>query len=108
VTEGPKKFTAQMAKTFDGAHWQIYIVVLGQTEWPTIRIREPKGIPTVATRIAVLEELGFRLATELAEWDWIEMGDPDDFTVPVKLLATTTVVPLGNEYLTRSGIPPHA
>lgn len=105
----PKEFTAQMSRSLDGSHWRIYVVVLGSTEWPSIPMREPKGvIPTVTARAAALEELGFRTQSELPEWEWEELDSLGDLDVPVELFATTTVIPLDIGYPARSGTPPHS
>ncbi|WP_405797389.1 DUF6303 family protein [Streptomyces sp. NBC_01506] len=86
---------AQMARTHDGAHWIIYVVILGESEWPEVRLPVGDGIPSVARRSDVLASLGYVSSSAATRWEWIE-GQSDD--EPVHLIATHKVVPAEIEH----------
>ncbi|MET8113562.1 DUF6303 family protein [Streptomyces prasinus] len=81
--------TAQMAG--DGGPWRLYVVLYGETEWPTVRWERSAPVPTGAERRAALAELGYEVAPGAA-WSWTEDSrDPDDDSTPVLLIAAVTV-----------------
>ncbi|MFF7141294.1 DUF6303 family protein [Streptomyces nodosus] len=81
--------TAQMAS--DGGPWRLYVVLFGESEWPTFRWERSAPVPTVAERRAVLAGLGYEVAPG-ARWSWIEDSKVygDDGT-PVVLIAAVDV-----------------
>ncbi|MFJ2568451.1 DUF6303 family protein [Streptomyces sp. NPDC087568] len=81
--------TAQMAS--DGGPWRLYVVRLGESEWPTFRWERFGPVPTVAERRAVLARLGYEVAPG-AEWSWIEDSKVfGDGGTPVVLIAAVDV-----------------
>ncbi|MGW0612682.1 DUF6303 family protein [Streptomyces sp. NPDC002788] len=80
--------TAQMAS--DGGPWRLYVVVYGESEWPTVRF-ESGPVPTGADRREALAALGYEVAPG-AEWAWIEDSqEPGDDSTPVVLIAAVDV-----------------
>lgn len=80
--------TAQMSS--DGGPWRLYVVVYGESEWPTVRF-ESGPVPTGAERREALAALGYEVAPG-AEWAWIEDSkQPDDDSTPVVLIAAVDV-----------------
>ncbi|MFI2718652.1 DUF6303 family protein [Streptomyces collinus] len=80
--------TAQMAS--DGGPWRLYVVVYGESEWPTVRF-ESGPVPTGADRREALAALGYEVAPG-AKWAWIEDSkQPDDDSTPVVLIAAVDV-----------------
>ncbi|MFI9218898.1 DUF6303 family protein [Streptomyces werraensis] len=83
-----KKLTAQMSG--DGGQWRLYVVLYGESEWPTVRF-EPGPVPTGSDRRDALAYLGYEVAPG-AEWAWIEDSQkPFDDSTPVVLIATVDV-----------------
>jgi len=81
--------TAQMAS--DGGPWRLYVVLYGESEWPTFRWERTGPVPTVAERRAALAGLGYEVAPD-AEWAWTEDSrDPGDDSTPVLLIAAVDV-----------------
>ncbi|WP_328398945.1 DUF6303 family protein [Streptomyces sp. NBC_00390] len=82
------KLTAQMSG--DGGQWRLYVVLYGESEWPTVRF-ESGPVPTGADRRDALAYLGYEVAPG-AEWAWIEDSQkPFDDSTPVVLIATVDV-----------------
>ncbi|MEY9993049.1 hypothetical protein ABIE67_005081 [Streptomyces sp. V4I8] len=80
--------TAQMAS--DGGPWRLYVVLYGETEWPTVRW-ESGPVPTGAQRREALAYLGYEVAPG-AEWSWIEDSQKHgDDSTPVLLIAAVDV-----------------
>ncbi|MGX5214778.1 DUF6303 family protein [Streptomyces violaceus] len=80
--------TAQMAS--DGGPWRLYVVLYGESEWPTVRF-ESGPVPTGADRREALAALGYEVAPG-SEWAWIEDSkQPDDDSTPVVLIAAVDV-----------------
>ncbi|MCX3287087.1 DUF6303 family protein [Streptomyces sp. NEAU-H22] len=80
--------TAQMAS--DGGPWRLYVVLYGESEWPTVRF-ESGPVPTGADRREALAALGYEVAPG-AEWAWVEDSqEPDDDSTPVVLIAAVDV-----------------
>ncbi|MFF3815800.1 DUF6303 family protein [Streptomyces bluensis] len=83
-----KKLTAQMSG--DGGQWRLYVVLYGESEWPTVRF-ESGPVPTGADRRDALAYLGYEVAPG-AEWAWIEDSEkPFDDSTPVVLIAAVDV-----------------
>lgn len=81
--------TAQMAS--DGGPWRLYVVLYGESEWPTFRWGRTGPVPTVAERRAALAGLGYEVVPD-AEWTWTEDSrDPGDDSTPVLLIAAVDV-----------------
>ncbi|MYU25624.1 hypothetical protein GTY84_28410 [Streptomyces sp. SID8352] len=84
--------TAQMSS--DGGPWRLYVVLYGETEWPTFRWELPGPVPTGAERRAVLDLLGYEVAPGAA-WSWSEDSrDPDDDATATILIAAVGVRPI--------------
>ncbi|CAM5287875.1 DUF6303 family protein [Streptomyces griseomycini] len=84
-----KTLTAQMSS--DGRTWRLYVVLFGESGWPTVRWERPGPVPTVAERRRALAELGYEVASG-AGWSWSEDSrDPDDDSTPVLLIAAVEV-----------------
>ncbi|WP_078882958.1 DUF6303 family protein [Streptomyces sp. NRRL S-1314] len=84
-----RTLTAQMSS--DGIAWRLYVVLYGETEWPTFRWERTRPVPTVAERRRALAALGYELAPG-AVWSWTEDSrDPDDDASPVLLIAAAAV-----------------
>ncbi|MGY3202755.1 DUF6303 family protein [Streptomyces sp. TE5632] len=84
-----KTLTAQMAS--DGSAWRLYVVLYGESQWPTVRWERSGPVPTVAERRRTLAGLGYEVAPG-AQWSWTEDSrDPDDDSTPVLLIAAVTV-----------------
>ncbi|MEU2745581.1 DUF6303 family protein [Streptomyces collinus] len=80
--------TAQMSS--DGGPWRLYVVLYGESEWPTVHF-ESGSVPTGAERREALAALGYEVAPG-AEWAWIEDSQkPDDDSTPVVLIAAVAV-----------------
>ncbi|OBQ49131.1 hypothetical protein A4U61_29610 [Streptomyces sp. H-KF8] len=80
--------TAQMAS--DGGPWRLYVVLYGESEWPTVRW-ESGPVPTGAQRREALAYLGYEVAPGAA-WSWIEDSKKhDDDSTPVVLIAAVDV-----------------
>jgi hypothetical protein len=80
--------TAQMAS--DGGPWRLYVVLYGESEWPTVRF-ESGPVGTGAQRREALAALGYEVAPG-AEWAWIEDSQKhDDDSTPVVLIAAVAV-----------------
>ncbi|GAA2903760.1 MULTISPECIES: DUF6303 family protein [Streptomyces] len=80
--------TAQMSS--DGGPWRLYVVLYGESEWPTVRF-ESGPVPTGADRREALAALGYEVAPG-AKWAWIEDSQkPDDDSTPVVLIAAVDV-----------------
>jgi hypothetical protein len=83
-----KTLTAQMSGA--GGQWRLYVVLYGESEWPTIRW-ESGPVPTGADRREALASLGYEVMPG-AEWAWIEDSQkPDDDSTPVVLIAAVDV-----------------
>ncbi|MFD0209286.1 DUF6303 family protein [Streptomyces hirsutus] len=81
--------TAQLAS--DGGPWRLYVVLYGESQWPTVRWERSGPVPTGAERRAALAGLGYEVAPGAA-WSWTEDSrDPDDDSTPVLLIAAVTV-----------------
>jgi hypothetical protein len=80
-----RTLTAQMSNT--GRAWHLYVVLYGETEWPTFQWDRTAPVPTGAERRAALASLGYEVAPG-AVWSWTE--DSRDPT-PVLLIAAVTV-----------------
>ncbi|MFD8168600.1 DUF6303 family protein [Streptomyces cellulosae] len=84
-----RTLTAQMSS--DGSAWRLYVVLYGETEWPTFRWERTGPVPTGAERRAALAALGYEVAPG-AVWSWTEDSRvPDDDATPVLLIAAVTV-----------------
>lgn len=84
-----RTLTAQMSG--GGRAWRLYVVVYGETEWPTYRWKACGPVPTVAERREALAALGYEVAPG-AVWSWTEDSrDPDDDTTAVLLIAAVDV-----------------
>ncbi|MFE9113324.1 DUF6303 family protein [Streptomyces collinus] len=80
--------TAQMAS--DGGPWRLYVVLYGESEWPTVRF-ESGPVPTGAQRREALASLGYEVAPGAA-WSWVEDSkQPSDDSTPVVLIAAVDV-----------------
>ena len=55
-----RTLTAQMSNT--GRAWHLYVVLYGETEWPTFRWDRTAPVPTGAERRAALASLGYEVA----------------------------------------------
>ncbi|MFF7608825.1 DUF6303 family protein [Streptomyces parvulus] len=83
-----KTLTAQMAS--DGGPWRLYVVVYGESEWPTAQF-ESGPVPTPTDRRDALAYMGYEVAPG-AEWSWIEDSkEYDDESTPVVLIAAVNV-----------------
>ncbi|MGW5205677.1 DUF6303 family protein [Streptomyces griseoincarnatus] len=81
--------TAQMSS--DGGAWRLYVVLYGETEWPTFQWDRSAPVPTGAERRAALAALGYEVAPG-AGWSWTEDSrDPDDDSTSVLLIAAVAV-----------------
>ncbi|MEW2075099.1 DUF6303 family protein [Streptomyces sp. NPDC013433] len=84
-----KTLTAQLSSA--GSAWRLYVVLYGETEWPTFRWERTSPVPTVAERRRALAALGYEVAPG-SVWSWTEdRRDPDDDGTPVVLIAAVTV-----------------
>ncbi|WP_228920299.1 DUF6303 family protein [Streptomyces sp. DH20] len=84
-----RTLTAQMSS--DGSAWRLYVVLYGETEWPTFQRERTAQVPTVAERRAALATLGYEVAPD-AVWSWTEDSrDPEDDSTSVLLIAAVTV-----------------
>lgn len=84
-----KTLPAQMSS--DGSAWRLYVVLYGETEWPTVRWDGPRPVPTVAERRHALAGLGYEVAPG-TQWSWTEDSrDPEDDSTPVLLIAAVGV-----------------
>ncbi|MFJ2968536.1 DUF6303 family protein [Streptomyces collinus] len=80
--------TAQMSS--NGGPWRLYVVLYGETEWPTVHF-ESGPVPTGAERREALARLGYEVAPG-AEWAWIEDSQkPCNDSTPVVLIAAVAV-----------------
>ncbi|MGW2256702.1 DUF6303 family protein [Streptomyces sp. NPDC001780] len=106
---GFDRLTAQMSRTANGAHWVIYVQLLGEGEWPKVVLPAHDTIPAIATRTDILARLGYEPATPYPFWQWIETGRMSESASPVELVATVPVVPIAPERraATRGGAEPH-
>ncbi|MEU0388007.1 DUF6303 family protein [Streptomyces chartreusis] len=83
-----KTLTAQMS--VHGGQWRLYVVLYGETEWPTVRF-DSGSVPTGAQRREALASLGYEVAPG-AKWSWVEDSrKPDDDSTPVSLIAAVDV-----------------
>ncbi|MEU8730643.1 DUF6303 family protein [Streptomyces tendae] len=83
-----KTLTAQMAS--DGGPWRLYVVVYGESEWPSVWW-EPSAVPTGAQRREALASLGYEVVPGAA-WSWIEDSkEYGDDRTPVVLIAAVDV-----------------
>ncbi|GAB2328030.1 DUF6303 family protein [Streptomyces variabilis] len=81
--------TAQMSS--DGTAWRLYVVLYGETEWPTFRWERTGPVPTGAERRRALASLGYEVAPG-AVWSWTEDSrDHGDDSTPVVLIAAIAV-----------------
>lgn len=87
-----RTLTAQMSQMRgEGRAWRLYVVVYGETEWPTYRWERSGPVPTVAERRRALAALGYEVAPG-AVWSWTEDSrDPGDDSTPVVLIAAVSV-----------------
>ncbi|WP_435232046.1 DUF6303 family protein [Streptomyces althioticus] len=84
-----RTLTAQMSS--DGSAWRLYVVLYGETEWPTFRWDRTRPVPTRAERRAALAALGYEVAPG-AVWSWTEDSrDHGDDSTPVVLIAAIAV-----------------
>ncbi|MCX4478706.1 DUF6303 family protein [Streptomyces cellulosae] len=84
-----RTLTAQMSS--DGSAWRLYVVLYGETEWPTFRWERTGPVPTVAERRRALAALGYEVSPG-ALWSWTEDSrDPDDDSTAVVLIAAVAV-----------------
>ncbi|MGV4888448.1 DUF6303 family protein [Streptomyces viridosporus] len=84
-----RTLTAQMSN--NGGAWRLYVVLYGETDWPTVRWVRSGPVPTVAERRRALATLGYEVAPG-AKWSWTEDSQvPDDDSSPVLLIAAVTV-----------------
>ncbi|MFE8955948.1 DUF6303 family protein [Streptomyces althioticus] len=84
-----RTLTAQMSNT--GSAWRLYVVLYGETEWPTFRWERTGPVPTGAERRAALASLGYEVAPG-AVWSWTEDSrDHGDDSTPVVLIAAIAV-----------------
>lgn len=84
-----RTLTAQMSS--DGSAWRLYVVLYGETEWPTFRWERTGPVPTGAERRAALAALGYEVAPG-AVWSWTEDSrDHGDDSTPVVLIAAIAV-----------------
>ncbi|WP_281155670.1 DUF6303 family protein [Streptomyces sp. HYC2] len=84
-----RTLTAQMSS--DGGPWRLYVVLLGEIEWPTFQWERSAPVPTIAERRAVLAGLGYEVAPG-AQWSWIEDSRIyEDDSSPVVLIAAVDV-----------------
>ncbi|MFF9753343.1 DUF6303 family protein [Streptomyces sp. NPDC014344] len=84
-----KTLTAQMSS--NGSAWRLYVVLYGETEWPTFRWDRTAAVPTVAERRRALAALGYEVAPG-AVWSWTEDSQvPQDDSTAVVLIAAVTV-----------------
>ncbi|WP_410537488.1 DUF6303 family protein [Streptomyces sp. KL2] len=83
-----KTLTAQMAS--NGGAWRLYVVVYGESQWPTVRW-ESGPVPTGAQRREALACLGYEVAPGAA-WSWEEYSqEHGDDSTPVVLIAAVDV-----------------
>ncbi|MFC8565470.1 DUF6303 family protein [Streptomyces sp. NPDC057245] len=83
-----KTLTAQMSS--DGGPWHLYVVVYGESQWPSLWW-EPSAVPTGAQRREALAQLGYEVVPG-ASWSWTEDSkDPDDDRTPVVLISAVQV-----------------
>ncbi|MFF9117262.1 DUF6303 family protein [Streptomyces massasporeus] len=83
-----KTLTAQMSS--DGGPWRLYVVVFGESEWPTVHF-ESGPVPTGAQRREALASLGYEVVPG-AGWVWIEDSKKSfDDSTPVILIAAVDV-----------------
>ncbi len=84
-----RTLTAQMSS--DGSAWRLYVVLYGETEWPTFQWERTGPVPTGAERRAALASLGYEVAPG-AVWSWTEDSrDHGDDSTPVVLIAAIAV-----------------
>ncbi|MEU1923535.1 DUF6303 family protein [Streptomyces albogriseolus] len=84
-----RTLTAQMPNT--GRAWHLYVVLYGETEWPTFQWDRTAPVPTGAERRAALASLGCEVAPG-AVWSRTEDSrDPEDDSTSVLLIAAVTV-----------------
>ncbi|PJM93550.1 DUF6303 family protein [Streptomyces sp. CB01373] len=85
-----RTLTAQMSSD-GGRPWRLYVVLLGETEWPTFQWERSAPAPTIAERRTALARLGYEMAPG-AEWSWIEDSKVySDDSTPVVLIAAVDV-----------------
>ncbi|GHA51939.1 hypothetical protein GCM10010372_59780 [Streptomyces tauricus] len=82
-----RTLTAQMSMGSGGA-WRLYVVVLGEPDWPTYRWDFFHAVPSVAQRRTALTSLGYEPVSG-GEWSWTEdsLVPDDDTTTPVLIAA---------------------
>ncbi|MEV7613959.1 DUF6303 family protein [Streptomyces sp. NPDC089799] len=84
--------TAQMSNR---AGWHLFVVLMGETRWPSYDWPVGSPIPTQAERDQALADLGYEVEPG-ADWSWVE-GEPDEcWDTSVLLMATAAVRPNGS------------
>ncbi|WP_437030413.1 DUF6303 family protein [Streptomyces sp. enrichment culture] len=74
-----------------GRAWHLYVVLYGETEWPTFQWERTARVPTGAERRAALASLGYEVAPG-AVWSWTEDSrNHGDDSTPVVLIAAIAV-----------------
>ncbi|WP_063763418.1 DUF6303 family protein [Streptomyces olivaceus] len=83
-----KTWTAQMSS--NGGPWRLYVVVYGESEWPSLWW-EPSAVPTGWQRRDALAFLGYEVVPG-ASWSWTEDSkEYGDDRTPVVLIAAVQV-----------------
>ncbi|MFJ6179882.1 DUF6303 family protein [Streptomyces sp. NPDC092295] len=90
--------TAQMARTGDGTHWAVYVVLPGDAQWPEVLLPADGGIPSIGDRATALQRLDYVPFRTCPYWGWVETENPRDTASPVRLIATLAVVPAKSEH----------
>ncbi|WP_367131546.1 MULTISPECIES: DUF6303 family protein [Streptomyces] len=80
---------AQMANS--SGLWRLYVVLYGETHWPTFEWERIDRLPTLAQRERALEGLGYELVPGRC-WEWTESSKvPDDPSSRAFLIAAVPV-----------------
>ncbi|MFH8368870.1 DUF6303 family protein [Streptomyces sp. NPDC018031] len=75
----------------NGGEWRVYVVLLGEPEWPEFRWPRTAPVPTTAERQEALAALGYE-SVPGSKWVWIEdCATPGDDRSAVWLIARIDV-----------------
>ncbi|MEU8760906.1 DUF6303 family protein [Streptomyces sp. NPDC048659] len=78
-------YEARLVTRFTGL-WSLYVVTDGQkaSDWPAFEFSRASA-PNWAERMEALATLGYEPVNLEADWEWLELSEPDDYRV--RLLA---------------------